>query len=320
MGHLRASALEHGDGVGLVAAEQLAVQLLRPAPGRAGAEAFLDRLARDAIDVRDALPAGTHLSVAMAVWVCKRMLSAASASVETYVVKVASRLHLALGIDPSKDPVVRRVLRKAAVLEGARLAVGERPSLPYESYLAFIALVAVPREVRAGVILAWRRIARVGDVGGMRQGDLALPLPGHAASPRPVPGWVALWAAHLFHKASPTGEYTRRVLMVTEFEWSVIRPWVSPSLAEGHPLARPLLLPHVSARVVRDHFRVALGAEYGAASIRRGAAQRAIRCGCPVGVLAMAMLHRDTRSTHRYLRTPGVEAAAAALATQGIGA
>ena len=154
-----------------------------------------------------------------------------------------------------------------------------------------------PRWLRAAIIVAWRRMARVGDIAELRQGDL----------------WTrsrdSLWLAQSFHKSAAAGAYDRVAIYVNCQELKVLAPWVACGQPESHPLARGLLFPGLTASLVADTILQCIGRRVGAHAIRRSALRAAVDGGVPLPTAILLSLHKDQATALAYSLFPDVQTA-----------
>ena len=264
-----------------------------PFPKEGASSTFADRLWTD---LGSYLHGTADPVLSLLIWLAVRSTSLQPASVRRYLAWIAPRFALTYGIEPMRHPAVAAFLARLAAIAGT-IRSQDRPSMASDEYATIIASKLVPRWLKAAMIIAWRRMARIADVAELREGDL----------------WVrhgnTVWVAQSFHKTAAAGAYDRLVIDLTDQERLVLGPWIATLGPTSHPLARPPMFPALTATLISDILASVLGRRVGAHSIRRSALRTALDAGVPVPAAILLTMHRDAATALAYALYPDVSTA-----------
>jgi hypothetical protein len=230
-------------------------------------------------------------------WAASRMTTASGVSVARYCRAIDTRCLLELGWSPGKNPAVNLFLRRAMMMEGALRATA-RPALAIPEYLSIIADTALPAALRSVATIAWRRMARVGDILELRVGDL-------------YQDGGEFWLLQTFHKSEALGAYDRLALVFSSDELTLLEGRIANGPPTTPSMQRPLMFPGITTANVADMVERHMGARLGAHAFRRGAMRAAVDSGVPLVQAMLLSLHRDSSTALGYVLYPDAAATAA---------
>ena len=172
--------------------------------------------------------------VAMVTWGTLRAASADGPSVLRYFRHVAGRVRIEAGADILSHPMVVAFSARIGELRGNHVS-GTPAVILQEEYLLLLSTVTDPL-LRALIILAWKRMARVADILEVRHQGLWL-----------GPSANQVWVESPFSKTGPTGQWDRYLISLTPTEYLALLPYVgthppTPLFADPYSFtASPLL-------------------------------------------------------------------------------
>jgi hypothetical protein len=302
---LRAEASGAALTTEVAAATHLAAGILAPWPkevtGRP--DTFADRLFVHFQDIHSTVGLELHLS--MILWMAARLRSADASSVLRYSLLIRPHVALAYADDPFAHPIVKRFRQRMMALRG-RHRQAFRPTICVSEYHTVIADITVPASIRAVILLAWRRAARVADILETRCGGLWVPERGPEALAD------TLWLEQPFAKTQQTGSWDRLLISITMAERAILDSLnlICPLAPQTPPQRRPLMFPHILTSSVAEALAGSLGRKVGAHSLRRSALLTAVEAGVPLAEAVLLSLHSSVASAAAYVLRPDLHVAA----------
>jgi hypothetical protein len=284
-----------------------------------------DRLFAHFLVVFQSLEEPPHAAVIQ--WMSLRLLTADAASVVSYLIRIRSRLQLRFGVDVSAHPLVRLFVKRLMALRGAHRQ-NFRPTMLAAEYRAVLQSDALPVAVKALVVLAWRRMARVADILELRVGGLWQAVAAEAGT---LPhGHVPVWVEQPFTKVAQAGAFDRVLVALDPLEERIVCAHLAgcggwdPQPPALPPHRRPLLFPSLTTPIVAQYLNDAVGRRVGAHALRRSAMRAAIQAGIPLPQAMLLSLHNTMEAATAYVIRPDGDTSArmfqASLATGGVAA
>lgn len=242
-------------------------------------------------------------------WAATRLASADGPSVQRYLRDLRRVMRFTHNLDILKYPLLQEFDSDLSELRGTH-----RQRL--QSFLApaeYHSLLCLPvcQELQV-VVLACRRIARVGDILEVRRGGLWRPSSHEPAPPTTSPDMSPLMLECPWDKRNPSGSLRRVLIAVSPSELRILRPLIAAGPPSSPAHQRPLLFSVTTAQV--SHW-MANAVQKTSHSIRRGAFESAISAGLPLSSAMLLSLHKSEKSTLSYSRRPDLPSSQAMLQT-----
>jgi integrase len=247
---------------------------------------------------------GLELPLSMILWMASRLRTADASSVLRYALLIRPHVSLAHAEDVFSHAVVKRFRQRMLALRG-RHRQAFRPTVCVTEYKSVLADESIPPLLRAVILLAWRRAARVADILETRCGGLWEPQ-------SPEQALETLWFEQPFSKTQQAGSWDRLLISVTPAERSLLDrlALISPTPPTLPPQRRPLMFHQVFTSGIAEALARSLGRRVGAHSLRRSALLTAVEAGVPLAEAVLLSLHSSVASAAAYVLRPDVHVAA----------
>lgn len=286
-----------------VAAGNLVEEILRPwdkeGPDRDG-HTFADRLFAHWVMVVEELP-GMEWPAATILWMARRLISTDGPSVIRYLRHLSWRIASVVGTSPESHWAIKRFVKRLSQMRGCHRQAA-RPSLTTAQYNLFLRSDEIERWLRAAGVVCWRRMGRVADAAEMRVGGIwKVERPADVEAPETD---VAVAVEIPFHKSKAAGAWDRVVMMMDQYEVSLMATYMTEEPPNTPPMSRPLLFPLLNAKVMAAALEAVLGQKMGAHVFRRGALRTALEGGTSLEEAILLSLHGTTESALAYILTP----------------
>ena len=286
----RASAPRGRSAVDLQAATSLVTALMHR--GKIGAQGpiptFADNLMADLLSVHEGVG---DWPVSVLVWGTLRAATADGPSVLRYFRHVAAMLKVHAGWDVMSHPLVVAFAARVREVRGDHVA-GTPAVILRDDYFKLLELIVDPR-LRAMLVIAWRRMARIADVLEIRYHGLWL-----------GPSSEQIWIEAPFSKTGATGQWDRYLIVVSPRELLALLPYTQRYPPSTPPLRRPLLFAGITTRMMADTLSALVGRKVGAHTLRRSALTAAIEAGVPVPTAILLSGHTSPQGAAPYILTP----------------
>lgn len=286
----RASAPRGRSAVDLQAATSLVTALMHR--GKVGAQGpiptFADNLMADLLSVHEGVG---DWPVSVLVWGTLRAATADGPSVLRYFRHVAAMLKVHAGWDVMAHPLVVAFAARVREVRGDHVA-GTPAVILRDDYFRLLEMIVDPR-LRAMLVIAWRRMARIADVLEIRHHGLWL-----------GPSSEQIWIEAPFSKTNATGQWDRYLIVVSPRELLALLPYTQRYPPSTPPLRRPLLFAGITTRLMADTLSALVGRKVGAHTLRRSALTAAIEAGVPVPTAILLSGHTSPQGAAPYILTP----------------